>query len=211
MTRKSVSPSVATLYHGATVPGRAPALRADDPARELPARSRNAGSKACAPRRYLVAASFAKQTCAQRLIAEGAVKIDGASSPIRSDMDTSEPAVLQVGSRKFVRVLPRKLTRWRPRLHAQEASPDPRSPVAVPAFVPYPHDYDVRSAANAAGGTQRRHSTIVEEFRPVSAARTRAPHTLVEPPKSARRRRREHIAALAEFARRFRSAARWIA
>ena len=46
---------------------------------------------------------------AQRLIAEGAVKIDGSfvTDP-KSLWDTSHSAVLQVGSRKFVRVLSEK-------------------------------------------------------------------------------------------------------
>ena len=57
-----------------------------------------------------VAAGFAEsKRAAQRLIAEGAVKIDGSvvTDP-KIVWDTSRPAVLQVGSRKFVRVLSEK-------------------------------------------------------------------------------------------------------
>ena len=58
----------------------------------------------------VVAAGFAEsKRAAQRLIAEGAVKIDGSvvTDP-KALWDTERPAVLQVGSRKFVRVLTEK-------------------------------------------------------------------------------------------------------
>jgi tyrosyl-tRNA synthetase len=58
----------------------------------------------------VVASGFAEsKRAAQRLIAEGAVKIDGSvvTDP-KALWDTERPAVLQVGSRKFVRVLTEK-------------------------------------------------------------------------------------------------------
>jgi tyrosyl-tRNA synthetase len=56
----------------------------------------------------IVAAKFAEsKRAATRLIGEGAVKIDGAvvEDPAARWAATA-PAVLQVGSRKFVRVIP---------------------------------------------------------------------------------------------------------
>jgi tyrosyl-tRNA synthetase len=56
----------------------------------------------------VVAAKFAEsKRAAQRLIAEGGVKVDG--TPVTDPAarwNASKPAVLQVGSRKFVRVIP---------------------------------------------------------------------------------------------------------
>ncbi len=56
----------------------------------------------------LVAAGFAEsKRAAQRLIAEGGVKVDGTAVTDPGGKWTAEgPAVLQVGSRKFVRVIP---------------------------------------------------------------------------------------------------------
>jgi len=56
----------------------------------------------------LVAAKFAEsKRAAQRLLAEGAVRIDGtAVTDPNARWTASGPAVLQVGSRKFVRVVP---------------------------------------------------------------------------------------------------------
>ncbi|MBV8299460.1 MAG: tyrosine--tRNA ligase [Candidatus Eremiobacteraeota bacterium] len=56
----------------------------------------------------VVAAKFAEsKRAAQRLIAEGGVKIDGAPvTDPAARWSASAPAVLQVGSRKFVRIIP---------------------------------------------------------------------------------------------------------
>jgi tyrosyl-tRNA synthetase len=56
----------------------------------------------------VVAAGFAEsKRAAQRLIAESAVKIDGSAvTDPKALWDAAGPAVLQVGSRKFIRVLP---------------------------------------------------------------------------------------------------------
>jgi len=85
---------------GPTVPGRrASTSSGRSSAGNSPPRSRNAGSKAVRTLvDMLVAASFAEsKRAAQRLIAEGAVKIDGSvvTDP-KAIWDTSEPAVLQV-------------------------------------------------------------------------------------------------------------------
>jgi tyrosyl-tRNA synthetase len=110
--KKRIAEAVATLYHGA---GDARAARehfertiqrGELPA-EIPER-RFEGARSLVD--VVVAAGFAEsKRAAQRLIAEGAVKIDGSvvTDP-KAVWDTSGPAVLQVGSRKFVRVLPEK-------------------------------------------------------------------------------------------------------
>jgi tyrosyl-tRNA synthetase len=56
----------------------------------------------------IVAAGFAdSKRAAQRLIAEGAVKVDGTPVTDPGARWTAQaPAVLQVGSRKFVRIIP---------------------------------------------------------------------------------------------------------
>ncbi len=56
----------------------------------------------------LVAARFAEsKRAAQRLIAEGAVRVDGvAATDPAARWTAGGPAVLQVGSRKFVRIVP---------------------------------------------------------------------------------------------------------
>ncbi len=110
-TRKSVSPRTwwrCTM--GATRPGR---RGSGSSARSSAARSR----PRCRSCRWasgrsstdlLLAAGFAEsKRAAQRLIAEGGVKIDGVvvNDPA-AKWSASGPAVLQVGSRKFVRVLP---------------------------------------------------------------------------------------------------------
>jgi tyrosyl-tRNA synthetase len=58
----------------------------------------------------MLAAGFAEsKRAAQRLVAEGAVKIDGAAvTDARAPWSATAPAVLQVGSRKFIRILPEK-------------------------------------------------------------------------------------------------------
>jgi len=58
----------------------------------------------------LVAAGFAEsKRAAQRLIAEGAVKVDGlpVTDP-KAPWSAESHGVVQVGSRKFVRMLPEK-------------------------------------------------------------------------------------------------------
>ena len=56
----------------------------------------------------LVAAGFAdSKRAATRLLGEGAVKVDGATvTDPGARWTATAPAVLQVGSRKFVRILP---------------------------------------------------------------------------------------------------------
>jgi tyrosyl-tRNA synthetase len=110
--KKRIAEAVATLYHGVD------AARA---AREHFERTIQRGElPAAIPERRFegvrtlvdvtVAAGFAEsKRAAQRLIAEGAVKIDGivVTDP-KAQWNPLEPAVLQVGSRKFVRVLAEK-------------------------------------------------------------------------------------------------------
>jgi tyrosyl-tRNA synthetase len=110
--KKRIAETVVTLYHGVD------AARA---AREHFERTIQRGELPAeiAERRFedahtlvdvVVAAGFAEsKRAAQRLIAEGAVKVDGSvvTDP-KAVWDTSRPAVLQAGSRKFVRVLAEK-------------------------------------------------------------------------------------------------------
>jgi tyrosyl-tRNA synthetase len=110
--KKRIAQAVATLYHGADA-ARAARVhfertiqRGELPA-EIPER-RFEGVRTLVD--IVVAAGFAEsKRAAQRLIAEGAVKIDGSvvTDP-KAFWNTLEPAVLQVGSRKFVRVLAEK-------------------------------------------------------------------------------------------------------
>jgi tyrosyl-tRNA synthetase len=56
----------------------------------------------------VLAAEFAKsKRDAVRLVTEGAVRVDGMPvTDVRAPWPTNTPAVLQVGARRFVRVLP---------------------------------------------------------------------------------------------------------
>jgi tyrosyl-tRNA synthetase len=110
--KKRIAETVVTLYHGADAARAArhhferTIQRGEMPA-EIPER-RFEGAHTLVD--VTVAAGFAEsKRAAQRLIAEGAVKIDGSvvTDP-KSLWDTSHSAVLQVGSRKFVRVLSEK-------------------------------------------------------------------------------------------------------
>jgi tyrosyl-tRNA synthetase len=110
--KKRIAETVVTLYHGADAARAArdhferTIQRGEMPA-EIPER-RFEGAHTLVD--VTVAAGFAEsKRAAQRLIAEGAVKIDGSvvTDP-KTPWDTSRPAVLQVGSRKFVRVLSEK-------------------------------------------------------------------------------------------------------
>jgi tyrosyl-tRNA synthetase len=110
--KKRIAEAVVTLYHGAEAARAAREYfertiqRGELPA-EIP-EGRFEGARTLVD--VIVAASFAEsKRAAQRLIAEGAVKIDGSvvTDP-KIVWDTSHPAVLQVGSRKFVRVLSEK-------------------------------------------------------------------------------------------------------
>jgi tyrosyl-tRNA synthetase len=110
--KKRIAQTVVTLYHGADAARAArdhferTIQRGELPA-DLPER-RFEGARSLVD--VVVAAGFAEsKRAAQRLIAEGAVKIDGSvvTDP-KAIWNPTEPAVLQVGSRKFVRVLPEK-------------------------------------------------------------------------------------------------------
>ena len=110
--KKRIAGTVVTLYHGAEAARTArdhferTIQRGELPA-EIP-EGRFDGARTLVD--VVVAANFAEsKRAAQRLIAEGAVKIDGSvvTDP-KAIWDTSRPAVLQVGSRKFVRVLTEK-------------------------------------------------------------------------------------------------------
>ena len=110
--KKRIAEAVVTLYHG---PDAARAARdhfertiqrGELPA-EIPERRFDGVDSLVGA---LVAAGFAEsKRAAQRLIAEGAVKIDGSvvSDP-KAPWNTGESAVLSVGARKFVRILAEK-------------------------------------------------------------------------------------------------------
>jgi len=110
--KKRIAETVVTLYHGA---GAARAAREyferTIQRGELPAEipeCRFEGARTLVD--VTVAAGFAEsKRAAQRLIAEGAVRVDGSvvTDP-KTLWDTSRPAVLQVGSRKFIRILTEK-------------------------------------------------------------------------------------------------------
>jgi tyrosyl-tRNA synthetase len=108
--KKQIAEDIVALYHGRDAARAArdwferTIQRGEIPAemRELPL----AGREKLVD--LIVAAAFAEsKRAAQRLIAEGAVKIDGL--PVTDPgirWTASSPAVLQVGSRKFVRITP---------------------------------------------------------------------------------------------------------
>lgn len=110
--KKRIAEAVVTLYHGADAARTArdyferTIQRGEVPA-EVPER-RLDGSRTVAE--VMVAAALAEsRRAATRLIAEGAVRVDGVviSDP-RAVWPASAPAVLQVGARKFVRIIPTK-------------------------------------------------------------------------------------------------------
>jgi tyrosyl-tRNA synthetase len=110
--KKRIAEAVVTLYHGADAARAArehferTVQRGELPV-ELPER-RFEGVRTLVE--MVVAAGFAEsKRAAGRLVAEGAVKVDGnvVSDP-KAAWDAAHPAVLQVGARKFVRILPEK-------------------------------------------------------------------------------------------------------
>ena len=110
--KKRIAETVVALYHGAEAARAArhhferTIQRGELPA-EIPER-RFEGVRTLVD--VTVAAGFAEsKRAAQRLIAEGAVKIDGSvvTDP-KAVWETRRSAVLQVGSRKFVRILAEK-------------------------------------------------------------------------------------------------------
>ncbi len=110
--KKRIAEGVVTLYHG-TEAARAARDHFERTIQrgELPAEipeGRFEGARTLVD--VIVAAGFAEsKRAAQRLIAEGAVKVDGSAvTDSKVFWDSARPAVLQVGSRKFVRVLPEK-------------------------------------------------------------------------------------------------------
>jgi tyrosyl-tRNA synthetase len=108
--KKRIAEDIVTLYHGADAAQAArewferTIQRGEIPA-EMPELRRDGREKVTD---LLLAAAFAdSKRAAQRLIAEGGVRIDGVVVSDPAARWTAEaPAVLQVGSRKFVRVLP---------------------------------------------------------------------------------------------------------
>lgn len=110
--KKRIAEAVVAVYHGADAARAArdyferTIQRGELPA-EMPEK-RFEGVRTLVD--VVVAAGFAEsKRAAQRLIAEGAIKIDGSAvTDPKTVWDTSRPAVLQAGSRKFVRVLPEK-------------------------------------------------------------------------------------------------------
>jgi tyrosyl-tRNA synthetase len=110
--KKRIAETVVALYHGGDAArGARDYFERTIQRGELPAEmpeKRFEGARTLVD--VTVAAGFAEsKRAAQRLIAEGAVKIDGSvvADP-KAVWDTERPAVLQVGSRKFVRVLAEK-------------------------------------------------------------------------------------------------------
>jgi tyrosyl-tRNA synthetase len=110
--KKRIAEAVVALYHGADAARAAcdyferTIQRGELPA-EMPER-RFEGVRALVD--MVVAAGFAEsKRAAGRLIAEGAVRVDGSvvSDP-KATWDAGHAAVLQVGARKFVRILPEK-------------------------------------------------------------------------------------------------------
>lgn len=108
--KKRIAEDVVALYHGSDAASTArdwferTIQRGEIPA-EMPELPLDGKSKLV---ELIVAAGFAdSKRAAQRLIAEGAVKIDGTPVTDAGARWTAPgPAVLQVGSRKFVRVVP---------------------------------------------------------------------------------------------------------
>ena len=110
--KKRIAEAVVALYHGAADARAARdyferTIQRGELPEELPER-RFEGARTLVD--VVVAAGFAEsKRAAQRLITEGGVKVDGSvGTDPKAVWDTTRPAVLQVGSRKFVRVLPEK-------------------------------------------------------------------------------------------------------
>jgi tyrosyl-tRNA synthetase len=110
--KKRIAEAVVALYHGHDAARAArdhferTIQRGEMPA-EIPER-RFEGARSLVD--VVVAAGFAEsKRAAQRLIAEGAVRVDGGvvSDP-KAAWNAAESAVLQVGARKFVRILAEK-------------------------------------------------------------------------------------------------------
>jgi tyrosyl-tRNA synthetase len=110
--KKRIAEAVVTLYHGADAARAArdhferTIQRGELPA-EMPER-RFEGVRTLVD--MVVAAGFAEsKRAAQRLIAEGAVRIDGnAVTDPKAIWDAAHTVVLQAGTRKFVRILAEK-------------------------------------------------------------------------------------------------------
>ena len=108
--KKRIAEDVTALYHGRDAARAArdwferTIQRGEIPA-DMPELALDGRSKLVD---LIVAAGFAEsKRAAQRLIAEGAVKVDGAPvTDAGARWTVAGPAVLQVGSRKFVRVIP---------------------------------------------------------------------------------------------------------
>jgi tyrosyl-tRNA synthetase len=108
--KKRIAQAVVAMYHGADAARGARdyferTIQRGELPTEMPER-RFEGVRTLVD--MVVAAGFAEsKRAAQRLIAVGAVKIDGSAvTDPKASWDADAPAVLQVGSRKFIRVLP---------------------------------------------------------------------------------------------------------
>ena len=111
--KKAVAEEVVARYHGADAARtarehfEATVQRKEIPTGDLPEIDLGDCTRVA---ELLVKAGFAQSRReAERLIAGGGVKVDGTlvGDP-RAPWSAAEPAVLSVGSRRFVRVLPRK-------------------------------------------------------------------------------------------------------
>ena len=108
--KKRIAEDLVTLYHGREAAGAARAWfertiqRGEIPV-EMPELALDGRSKLTD---LLVAAGFAdSKRAATRLLAEGAVRIDGVTvTDPAARWTATAPSVLQVGSRKFVRIVP---------------------------------------------------------------------------------------------------------
>ena len=108
--KKRIAEAVVTLYHGAAAARAARAyfertIQRGELPDEMPERAFPAARTLVD---VVVAAGFAEsKRAAQRLIAEGAVKLDGSAvTDPKTLWEITGPVVVQAGSRKFVRVLP---------------------------------------------------------------------------------------------------------
>jgi tyrosyl-tRNA synthetase len=110
--KKRIAEAVVTLYHGRDAARAARdfferTIQRGELPSEIPER-RFEGARTLVD--VIVAAGFAEsKRAAQRLIAEGAVRVDGGvAGDVKAPWDAERSAVLQVGARKFVRVLSEK-------------------------------------------------------------------------------------------------------
>ena len=108
--KKRIAEAVVAMYHGADAARGAcdyfeRTIQRGELPNEMPER-RFEGMRTLVD--IVVAAGFAEsKRAAQRLITEGAVRIDGSAvTDPKAPWDAAGPAVVQVGSRKFLRVLP---------------------------------------------------------------------------------------------------------